>query len=173
MLLGKFLSSISRGCSVLLFPVWWTYPRKVNLVASSRVSNMREMVPHTWRREWQPLPVFLPGESHGQRSLMGYSPWARKESDTTEWQTHTHAHTHTQAICSCYSLCLETFGSSLGPRCPETVSGPLTWLSSQDPFSRHLISLFLPALDLKLSESRGCVQLPPSSLAPKRMPGTQ
>jgi len=27
-----------------------------------------------WRREWQPTPVFLPGESHGQRSLMGYSP---------------------------------------------------------------------------------------------------
>ena len=28
-----------------------------------------------WRRKWQPTPVFLPGESHGQRSLMGYSPW--------------------------------------------------------------------------------------------------
>ena len=33
---------------------------------------------------WQPTPVFLPGESHGQRSLMGYSPWGRKELDTTE-----------------------------------------------------------------------------------------
>ena len=30
-----------------------------------------------------PLPVFLPGESHGQRSLVGYSPWGHKESDTT------------------------------------------------------------------------------------------
>ena len=29
----------------------------------------------SWRREWQPTPVFLPGESHGQRRLMGYSPW--------------------------------------------------------------------------------------------------
>ena len=37
-----------------------------------------------WRREWQPTPVFLPGESHGQRSLVGYSPWGPKESDTTE-----------------------------------------------------------------------------------------
>ena len=37
-----------------------------------------------WRRKWQPTPVFLPGESHGQRSLMGYSPRGRKESDTTE-----------------------------------------------------------------------------------------
>ena len=37
-----------------------------------------------WRRAWQPTPVFLLGESHGQRCLAGYSPWGRKESNTTE-----------------------------------------------------------------------------------------
>ena len=37
-----------------------------------------------WRRKWQPSPVFLPGESHGQRSPVGYGPWGRKESDMTE-----------------------------------------------------------------------------------------
>ena len=37
-----------------------------------------------WRKAWQPTPVFLPGESHGQRSLAGYSPWSHKELDTTE-----------------------------------------------------------------------------------------
>ena len=37
-----------------------------------------------WRSEWQPTPVFLPGESHGQRSLESYSPWGLKEPDTTE-----------------------------------------------------------------------------------------
>ena len=37
-----------------------------------------------WNRKWQPTPVFLPGKSHGQRSLECYSPWGRKESDTTE-----------------------------------------------------------------------------------------
>ena len=53
-----------------------------------------------WRRKWQPTPVFLPGEwteeptesvgwqrvghTHGRRSLVGYSPWGREESDTTE-----------------------------------------------------------------------------------------
>ena len=37
-----------------------------------------------WRREWQTAPIFLPGESHGQGSLVGYSPGGRKESDTTE-----------------------------------------------------------------------------------------
>ena len=36
-----------------------------------------------WRRAWQPIPVFLPGEFHGQRSLVGYSPWGSKELDTT------------------------------------------------------------------------------------------
>ena len=46
-----------------------------------------------WRRVWQPTPVFLPGESHGQRRLMGYSPWGHKESDMTE-----HAHTHKHKI---------------------------------------------------------------------------
>ena len=39
-----------------------------------------------WRREWQPTPVFLPGEFHGQRSLASYSPWGHKESDMTELQ---------------------------------------------------------------------------------------
>ena len=36
-----------------------------------------------WKRKWQPTPVLLPGESHGQRSLVGYSPWGQKELDTT------------------------------------------------------------------------------------------
>ena len=37
-----------------------------------------------WRGKWRPTPVFLPGESHRQRSLVGYSPWGCKEPDTTE-----------------------------------------------------------------------------------------
>ena len=46
-----------------------------------------------WRRAWQPTPVFLPGESHGLRSLVGYSLWGCKESDMTECLS-THIHTH-------------------------------------------------------------------------------
>ena len=38
-----------------------------------------------WRRKWQPTPVFLPGKSHGWRSLVGCSPWGRKDSDMSEW----------------------------------------------------------------------------------------
>ena len=37
-----------------------------------------------WRRAWQPTPVFLPGDSHGQMSLAGYNPWGCKGSDRTE-----------------------------------------------------------------------------------------
>ena len=48
-----------------------------------------------WRRKWQPTPVFLPGKSHGQRSLAGYSPRGHKELDTTEW-----LNTQTHMLCS-------------------------------------------------------------------------
>ena len=37
-----------------------------------------------WKRVWQSIPVFLPGKSHRQRSLVGYSPWSHKELDMTE-----------------------------------------------------------------------------------------
>ena len=59
-----------------------------------------------WRRKWQPTLVFLPGESHGQKSLAGYSPWSHKELATTERaraRAHTHTHTHTQ--CFLFILC--------------------------------------------------------------------
>ena len=43
------------------------------------------------RRKWQPTPALLPGKSHGQKSLVGYSSWGRKKSDTTERLTHTYS----------------------------------------------------------------------------------
>ena len=46
-----------------------------------------------WRRKWQPTPVFLPEKSHGQRNLVGNSPWGCKESNMTEHIPHTHTHT--------------------------------------------------------------------------------
>ena len=41
-----------------------------------------------WRRAWQPTPIFLPGEFHRQRKLVGYSPWGGKEVDVTEPLTY-------------------------------------------------------------------------------------
>ena len=50
-------------------------------------------------KEWLPTPVFLPGESHGQNSLMGYNPWGHQESDMTEGLTDTHEDV-VKAVCS-------------------------------------------------------------------------
>ena len=53
--------------------------QKIKIMASGLITS--------WKidgEKWQPTPVFLPGESHGQRSLVGYSPWGHKESDMTE-----------------------------------------------------------------------------------------
>ena len=45
------------------------------------LSLMVEKIP--WRKEWKPIPVFLPGESHAHRSLGGYSPWVAKMTELT------------------------------------------------------------------------------------------
>ena len=50
-----------------------------------------------WRRKWLPTPVLLPGEFHGQRSLLGYSPWGCKEWGQ-DWVTNTHTHKHKQLL---------------------------------------------------------------------------
>ena len=66
---------------------------QVALVVKNRPANLGDSKRHKfdtgirkipWRRAWQPTPVFLPGESHGQRSLAGYGPQGHKELDTTE-----------------------------------------------------------------------------------------
>ena len=60
-----------------------------NPPVSTDVARVTDLVPGSgrflWRREWQPTPVFLPGKSHGQRSLAVYSLWGHRDSDRT-WQ---------------------------------------------------------------------------------------
>ena len=53
-----------------------------------------------WSRKWQPTPVFLPGNFHGQRSLAAYSSWSQKEYDTTD-HARTYIHTHTAYLFIC------------------------------------------------------------------------
>ena len=48
------------------------------------VGDLRDLGSIPWRRAWPPTPEFLPGESHGQRSLMGCNPWGHTESDVIE-----------------------------------------------------------------------------------------
>ena len=59
-------------------PILWGFPGGLNGQECRRhvFDSWVEMIP--WRRKWQPTPVFLPGKSHGQRSLVGYSPWGRE-----------------------------------------------------------------------------------------------
>ena len=72
------------------------------------------MVKHR-RRQWHPTPVLLPGKSHGRRSLVGWSPWGREESDTTE-------RLHFHFSLSCIG---EGNGNPLQCSCLEI---PRTWL---------------------------------------------
>ena len=48
------------------------------------IYNSLHLLTRNWRRQWHPTPVLLPGKSHGRRSLVGCSPWGRKESDMNE-----------------------------------------------------------------------------------------
>ena len=77
------------------------------LLVAQMVKNlpaMRETWVHpwiakmAWRRKWQPTPVFLPGESHGQRRLAGYSPWGHKKSDMTERLSTAMLHSRTLLV---------------------------------------------------------------------------
>ena len=62
-----------------------------------------------WRRKWQPPPVFLPGESHGQRSLAGYSPWDHKSRTRLSDQTTT---TTTRQLGKALLFCFSSLTSS-------------------------------------------------------------
>ena len=83
------------------------------------------------RRKWQPTPVFLPGKSHGWRSLVGYSPWGRKESDTTEWL-------HFHFSLSCIG---EGNGNPLQSSCLENPRGGGAWWAAISGVAQSRIRL--------------------------------
>ena len=62
--------------------------KRLPTVKQTQVWSLGQEIP--WRRKWQPNPVFLPGKSYGQKSLVGYTPWGHKELDMTEQLAHTH-----------------------------------------------------------------------------------
>ena len=79
-----------------------------------------------WKRKWQLTPVFLPGKSHGQRSLVGYSPWGRRELDTTQWLNN-----NIVAI----QGCIDFPGGASGkePHCQEMQETWVGSLGGEDP----------------------------------------
>ena len=82
--------SVATHSSTLAWKIPWTEePGRLWSMGSRRVWHdlvtSRSLFTFTrWRKKWQPTPVFLPGESQGQGSLVGCHPWGRTESDTTE-----------------------------------------------------------------------------------------
>ena len=73
-----FASMWDDGNCVVVWLPWW-------LCLQCRRPGFNPWIGKiSWRRKWQPTPVFLPGKSLGWRNLVGYSPWGHKESDTTE-----------------------------------------------------------------------------------------
>ena len=87
----------------------------------------------TWMRKWPPTAVFLPGESHGQRSLAGYSTWYCKESDMTE---HTRTYMHDQ----------KKNGREPLPQVQDTVNSRLGSLSSFAKKGMLLLPNFMAAI---------------------------
>ena len=77
--------------------MWYIYPlvaqrlKRLPPMQETRIWSLGWEDP--WRRKWQPIPVFLPGEAYGRRSLVGYSPLGCKESDVTVW-LHSLTHSH-------------------------------------------------------------------------------
>ena len=80
-LIAFHLCSLSRSFRYLL-PRWLKWQRICLWCGRPRFNPCVRKI--SWMRLWQPNPVFLPGESQGQRSLEGYSPWGCKELDTIE-----------------------------------------------------------------------------------------
>ena len=81
-----------------------------------------------WRREWLLTPVFLPGDSHGQRSLLGYNPRGRKESDMTEWLTQTHSRPSYQSQHEAHSAVCPEISDFHSPR-----TGTIQAVEDPDP----------------------------------------
>ena len=77
-----FLSSQPKTNRVVCMYIGLSFPG--GSVIKNPPANEGNVGKIPWRRKWQPTPVFLLGKSHGQRSLVDYSPWGRKESNTTK-----------------------------------------------------------------------------------------
>ena len=87
-----------------------------------------------WRREWQPTPVFLPGESHGQRNLVDYSPRGHKELDKTEQ--------HTLSLC-----CAKAFKFDRSHL--FSFAFLLPWKTDPD-FSLNMYHIYMQLMNLKI-----------------------
>ena len=131
-----------------LFFTTWGLPQRLSGKESAcrcrrcRLDPWVRKIP--WRRKQQPAPVLLPGKFHGQRRLMGYSPWGHKQLDATE---HMHTHTLTNKIMGILRIQAFFFVShhsilccccSVAQSCP-TLRDPVDCSMSGLPVPHHLL----------------------------------
>ena len=108
--------------------------KNLSVMWRSRFDSFIRKIP--WRRKWQPTPVLLPGEFHGQRRLVGYSPWGSQKvshnwatNTHTDTQTHTHTHTHTHFGIKCDHVTFYGEGNGTHSR---TLAWKIPW-TEDDP----------------------------------------
>ena len=112
-IMGQWWKNRRGGASLqLLMPTW-----RAQQLREQAGRVFRAMHAAGWRRQWHPTPVFLLRKSHGQRSLVGCSPWGRQELDTTE-------RLHFHFSLSCIG---EGNGNSLQCSCLENARDRGTW----------------------------------------------
>ena len=75
--MDSIVSTVNRVNTVIQLP-WWLLQFKESVCQCRRLGFHPWVRKILWRRKWQPTPEFLPGKSHGQRNLLGYSPWGYK-----------------------------------------------------------------------------------------------
>ena len=137
-----------RGCRISHYPTWL----RASLVAQSVKICLQRRRPGfdyrvgkiPWRRERLPSPLFWPGEFHGQRSLMGYSPWGHKESDTTERLSLHHMAHH--SLCHLLTRKISSlWGHELTSRNNSLTTG-LRWVEYFETNNSQHFPVFLPQI---------------------------
>ena len=96
----KLTAATVKGLTLHMGPPWGFPGRSVmkTLPANEGATGSLGLIPGSGSREWLPAPVFLPGKSHGQRSLGGYSPRGHKELDMTYWLNSSRASMNMKSV---------------------------------------------------------------------------
>ena len=80
----EYYSAIKKNIFESVLMRWMKLEPIIQSEVSQKENHQYSILMHIWSRQWHPTPVLFPGKSHGQRSLVGCSPWGREELDTTE-----------------------------------------------------------------------------------------
>ena len=129
------------------FHYLFLHPRRLNILFA--VVCLYTFQSFSRRRAWQPTPVFLPGKSHGQRSLAGCSPWGCEESDTTGATQCACTLTYSCGPCLCPDSFLRWINSILlvSDRTSPATSIPLSFILHTQPGLYHVTLPPFPITD--------------------------